>query len=782
MLTSFGTKGETLQKLNGNITHGIIDELVLFSVAAWQGRRKRIVQDIRRSFPGLSLAVRSSAKEEDTECASNAGHYRSVLNVVCDDSSIRVAVEEVIASFDNDRDDNQVFIQRYITDATMSGVITTCDISNGAPYYIINYDDFTGLTDTVTSGRGAHHKTFVAFKREVRTNDARFLELCYAAHELEVFFGHECLDIEFIITHDGIHIVQVRPIVNANPIDPDDVDQMHTILKTLSGRLPELGRAHPDLHGRHTFYGVMTDWNPAEMIGIKPRPLALSLYRELITDSIWAYQRDNYGYKRLRSFPLLVSLAGQPFIDIRVDFNSYLPKELDDSFSEKLAQYYLETLQSHPSSHDKVEFDIVFSCYTLDLEERLAVLRQHAFTIEDTSLLKQALLDLTVNIIGKDGLFQKDMATIVHLEKRRNALLLSDQTLVSKVYWLVEDCKRYGTLPYAGIARAAFIAVQFLNSMVKVGILSSDDRSRFLRSFTTVAKQLSYDLARVGNGELSREECVERYGHLRPGTYDILSQNYRENFDEYFDMNNLHRPETICEFIPSLEQLKKTDDLLLEHDIPLSAAELFSFIKEAIEGREYAKFCFTKNVDAILKCVKEFGVIIGMDVDSASYIEIGSILKLYSRIGEEVNEHKLKVEALRNREMYRVYSKIKFPELLYGPNEVFSFNIYSSEVNYITQHTAMGETIRLTDMKEPNAVRDKIVFLENADPGFDWIFSQGIRGFITMYGGINSHMAIRAAEMNIPCAVGCGELLYGQWSRARTIELDCLNKRVVVIQ
>ena len=47
----------------------------------------------------------------------------------------------------------------------------------------------------------------------------------------------------------------------------------------------------------------MPDWNPAEMIGIRPRPLALSLYQNLITDSTWAYQRDNYGYRNVRGFP-----------------------------------------------------------------------------------------------------------------------------------------------------------------------------------------------------------------------------------------------------------------------------------------------------------------------------------------------------------------------------------------------------------------------------------------------------------------------------------------------
>ena len=35
----------------------------------------------------------------------------------------------------------------------------------------------------------------------------------------------------------------------------------------------------------------MADWNPAEMIGTKPNPLAISLYSELITNETWAVQR-----------------------------------------------------------------------------------------------------------------------------------------------------------------------------------------------------------------------------------------------------------------------------------------------------------------------------------------------------------------------------------------------------------------------------------------------------------------------------------------------------------
>ena len=42
--------------------------------------------------------------------------------------------------------------------------------------------------------------------------------------------------------------------------------------------------------------------------------------------------------------------------------------------AERLVNYYVERLLAQPTLHDKVEFEIIFSCYTLDLPERLPVL------------------------------------------------------------------------------------------------------------------------------------------------------------------------------------------------------------------------------------------------------------------------------------------------------------------------------------------------------------------------------------------------------------------------
>ena len=94
---------------------------------------------------------------------------------------------------------------------------------------------------------------------------------------------------------------------------------------------------------------------------------------------------------------------------------------------------------------------------------------------------------------------------------------------------MVEDCKRFGTLPFAGIARSAFIAKDILSSFVDQKIISHDDFSNFMGSVSTVTSDISKSLNKLG-----KKEFLKKYGHLRPNTYDINSKNYRTAYDLYF--------------------------------------------------------------------------------------------------------------------------------------------------------------------------------------------------------------------------------------------------------
>ena len=109
----------------------------------------------------------------------------------------------------------------------------------------------------------------------------------------------------------------MRAIIKKNKENLSNLNLSSSLFK-LKNKIEKLNCPHPNLLGDNTIFSVMSDWNPAEMIGIRPKRLALSLYKELITDETWAYQRDNYGYRNLRSHPLLLSFLGIPFIDIKI--------------------------------------------------------------------------------------------------------------------------------------------------------------------------------------------------------------------------------------------------------------------------------------------------------------------------------------------------------------------------------------------------------------------------------------------------------------------------------
>ena len=114
----------------------------------------------------------------------------------------------------------------------------------------------------------------------------------------------------------------------------------------------------------------MSDWNPAEIIGSKPTKMSISLYSFLITNNIWAEQRANYGYKDVRPNRLMMDMSGIPYIDLRIDLNSFLPADLDNKISEKIITNCLNIIKKNPALHDKIEFQLIETCFSFDLDNK----------------------------------------------------------------------------------------------------------------------------------------------------------------------------------------------------------------------------------------------------------------------------------------------------------------------------------------------------------------------------------------------------------------------------
>jgi phosphohistidine swiveling domain-containing protein len=769
----FSTKAETLESLAGKLSSGTVLPLFRFSVAAWRSDREAVLASVQDGgWLSKRLIVRSSALSEDGDSASQAGRFLSVADIQ-GEPAVVAAVERVIESYsDRPQEGDQVFLQQMLTGVRAAGVAFSVEPSSGAPYFVVNYDTQSGSTSSVTKGDGTTLKVCYVCRAEPGAPEETVARVVALVRELERLFQNDRLDVEFAVAGDGtLYCLQVRPLAGARAAQVPPEHHARA-LRNIHRALTERSSPHPYLHGSRSILGVMPDWNPAEIIGVRPSPLALSLYKDLVTDSIWAYQRDNYGYRNLRSFPLMASLSGLPYIDVRVDFNSFVPKDVSSEIAEKLVNFYLDRLAEMPSHHDKVEFEIVFSCYTLDLPRRLAPLRDHGFSAEECGALEESLRKLTNNIIhGKTGLWLKDLDRISHLERAHRAVLDSSLDPVSKVYWLLEDCKRYGTLPFAGLARAAFIAVQLLKSLVAVGILSESDYDAFMSSLDTVSSRMARDFKR-----LTKPAFLEIYGHLRPGTYDLLSSRYDENPDKYFDWSSQggEQPAPRPPFALSLDQLRAAERELVEHRLDHDVLGLFEFIRRAIEGREHAKFVFTRSLSDALSILGALGREHGLSLEDMSFTDIATIRTLYSGSGDVGDV--LQESAAYGRNGHALTQSVILPPLLTDPSQVWNFEMPPSSPNFITLKRVTASTVRFED--DSDDLSQKIVFLQSADPGFDWVFSKNIAGFVTMYGGANSHMAIRAGELGIPAVIGAGEVLYGRWSSHNLVELDCSSRQV----
>lgn len=763
---AFGTKAQTLERLRRRMELPVFCEQYFFDVSAWRTDGEKVAAELRQRFNGRSLAVRSSTQREDGWEASHAGAFTSRINVVNEPAAVRAAVEQVISSYSSDCDCDQVLVQPMVENVVISGVVMTRELNTGSPYYTINYDDLSGRTDGVTGG--AESKTlFVRRSAKSALRSFRFRRLMEIVRDIEAVAGTNELDIEFAITaSDDVFILQVRPMAvrkNWQAFSDQDVE---ALLDEARDSLLSGMERDPGYFGAKGVFGEMPDWNPAEIIGSHPRPLALSLYERLITDAVWCRSRARIGFRPVPEKPLMVIFAGRPFVDVRRSLNSFLPQGIPNDLADKLISHQLEKLTDNPFLHDKIEFEIALTCADFSLRERTAELRENGFSAAEIETVETALIRLTAKILKEwPERFQSIQEELTGLKAVNQA------SPKARALELFDNCIPYGTLPFADAARYGFVAVSMLRSLVSTGVLSAENSGRLLRSVHTVASDVVNDMQRLSSGEMELTTFLASYGHLRPGTYDILSPRYDTCPDDYLGVKTIQKPEEEEPFHPTDRQNRETGRLLRDWGYECSPESLFEFIRQAIALRENAKFMFTRHLSDALEALAEWGEERGLSRDDVAFLTIGQI--------EAENDIKDQVEAARHQ--YDLTLRVRLPHLLTDTADVDVVRMPLGQPNFITHGKVMAQTRFLT-VNEVASIEGGIVLIESADPGFDWIFSHGIVGLVTKYGGANSHMAIRCAEFGLPAAIGCGERIFNGLTSAKILELDCENKTIRVVR
>ena len=427
-MKKFKSKGQALLSLENKLIQFKVPQLFVFESEKFSLDPEWIFNQILNRFNGCLVVIRSSAADEDGSSTAMAGEYESVLNVASDDQeAVDFAIREVIASYERKgprQSGDEVIVQEMVLNTSMSGVTFTHDLNTGAPYYVINYDDVSGLTNTVTSGGGEYANRTLYIHREATQalRSERFQRLMLAIQELEHIMGSQFLDVEFALGEDFTpYLLQVRAITTQPNWNRAVSKRIDLALNGIKAFVKARMQPMTGVYGSTTVLGQMPDWNPAEMIGRAPRALAFSLYKILITDHAWSIARKTMGYSTPIGQPLMVSLAGQPFIDTRLSFHSFLPANLSPEISEKLVNAWVKRLQAHPELHDKIEFEVAITAYSFDIDEKIHALIGPAISQTEGLEFKEALRQQTRALLADncEGGISRALANVEELSKKQ---------------------------------------------------------------------------------------------------------------------------------------------------------------------------------------------------------------------------------------------------------------------------------------------------------------------------------------------------------------------------
>ena len=295
---------------------------------------------------------------------------------------------------------------------------------------------------------------------------AQLSPVLLTVQNIEKLVGHDSLDIEFAVTGDrSVHILQVRPIAVTHAPEPIDDEQVAAARSRQARRfLEERVPPPPTLVGHRPSTASCPTGTRPRSSARSPSAWRSSLYRHLITDEVWARQRAEYGYRDVRPCPLLVDIVGHPYVDVRATFNSFVPAALPPTTRRTPRRPLPRPARGRPELHDKVEFDVLFTCLTPDFDARVgSPARRRASPTRRSTVLRDALRDITVGGVRTVAMatsrsFRRSTREVDRHRRRRRCRRSTRRSTISKR----PGARRRPA--FAHLARAAFVATSLLRS------------------------------------------------------------------------------------------------------------------------------------------------------------------------------------------------------------------------------------------------------------------------------------------------------------------------------
>jgi phosphohistidine swiveling domain-containing protein len=228
--------------------------------------------------------------------------------------------------------------------------------------------------------------------------------------------------------------------------------------------------------------------------------------------------------------------------------------------------------------------------------------------------------------------------------------------------------------------------------------------------------------------------------------------------------------------VTNIERIVQKTPLEFHH------TDFLTVVSKSLALREELKFQFTKNLSDALELIAQAGKDLGFSRNEMANIEISTILKSYKSLSKKQMQASWEKEISHNKKKKFDNDLLILPPIIFTESDFEVIQYHVSKPNYISEKAVSAKLVSLDKNNFDVNLENNIVLIENADPGFDWIFTKNPSGLITKYGGVASHMAIRCAEIDLPAAIGCGELIYDKLRNSSRILLDCKNNQIVILE
>jgi phosphohistidine swiveling domain-containing protein len=694
------------------------------------------------------LAVRSSALGEDSHELSYAGQNQSFLNVR-DEVQLRDCVHRCFESIHGEssktyrhffsqshvRDGDMNVVLQEMVDPKFSGVYFSKDPRGKEKTWIIELIE--GLGEDLVSGR----KTPVFITAENRAgitvpglDTFNFEKVLALGARVREILGYE-VDMEWALDQNlDVRLLQARPVTALRSLS--------TQAKLVDGELARLKKMYPDnpVWDGQTF---------SEWTGF-PSYFTFSLWRNAFSP------RNAFGNA-------LGTLGYRSFADTSADSrkDSLLERVFGRAYVnlEKLSTLYFGpipfTMVAKPRPHLK------FSLRKMNLKAFLNA----PFAIINMLMVGWSLSTRRSAWLTRCRLeindFRNSNSSVVDAGSFKN---WETPKLAEALF---AECEKFyrNTLHWPLVLIVlSESSMQTLTSILTT-LVGKNEAEKMLRRWMgqglrTVTSEMTRRYQESCSEPLQRPFFLAQYGHRGPGELDLANPRWMEMGDTAFlgsgaraggnrNANSSAPQQTVEEEIASLQTFKR--DILLHE---------WKLLKGMLELREHWKMELLKPYAQIRFMVEEFGERLGLkrDVHWLRLSELQELarhssLEKISSLRAKIEERKVRFEAFRQFSFPQFVTISEVESIIHGEVEVGQGHM---DGQALSPGIVFGEVVVVDD---PHAVEparwpeNAILVAEATDPGWTPLFSHA-RGVIVDKGGVLSHCAIVAREMNIPAVSG----------------------------